>query len=191
VVPSAFHRRLPAPSHGHVHGTHYSPQSFTDHANRVVCAASRPRYFHRPCASLTVILSLVISALLRPLATTLLLLTHLLECLGHPRASSTAHGCLCINSPPQRSSPKSMIGTSPSSLTHCLAAILIFPQTTPSESPPIATASTRSLLWCFCGQPTCTRETAMALLSYARRQPFSQGTSRHGTPWSCPCSTCT
>jgi hypothetical protein len=85
--------------------------SFTNHANRVLCVPSRPRYFHGPCASLTVILSLVISALLRPLPI-LLLLTHLFECLGHPHGSHTAHGCLCINSSPQQSSPRSMIGTS-------------------------------------------------------------------------------
>lgn len=40
-------------------------QSFTSYANQVLCAPSRPRYFRGPCASLTVILALVISALLR------------------------------------------------------------------------------------------------------------------------------
>lgn len=96
---------------------HHSP-SVIHHANQVLCATSRSRYFHVPCASLTVILSLcpVISALLRPLAfLLLLLLTCLVECLGHPRGSCIVHECLdCINSLPQRSSPRSMIGNLPS-----------------------------------------------------------------------------
>jgi hypothetical protein len=112
-------RRRPAPSHGHVHATRYTlttvRQSVIHHANQVLCATSQSRYFHGPCASLTVILSPcpVISALLRPLAfLLLLLLTCLVECLGHPRGSCIVHECLdCINSPPLRSSPRSMIGT--------------------------------------------------------------------------------
>ena len=93
--------------------TRYTLTTVIHYANQVLCAPSRPRYFHDPCASLTVIHPLVVSALLRPLAI-LLLLTYLFECLGHPRGSSTAHECLCINSLPQQSSPRNMIGKSPS-----------------------------------------------------------------------------